>query len=239
MKKIYQKLLLTYGPQGWWPIWHADASKRYRMGSYDHPRNEKELLEICVGALLAQNTSWKNAEKAVEQLSKKGYFDSVKKLSTTKKEIVIPLIRSAGYYNQKADRIIRFAQHVKENHGTMTTMLKQPAETLRAELLGINGVGEETADSILVYAAHQPYFIADAYARRILTRVHGWGKEPTYGKMVSFVHEKMPPKPKNYVAYNEFHSLLVEHAKRYCTKTDPKCMHCPLRAGCRSALVQK
>ncbi len=229
MKKIYDLLIQTYGPQGWWPIWHEKPEKRYRKKSYTHPQNEKERLEICIGTILAQNTSWKNAEKAVENLAKQGYFDHVRKLAQIKKQKLAPLIRSAGYFNQKAERIITFARYVEKKHGNVTKMLKQTPHHLRVELLTLNGIGPETADSIILYGQKQPTFISDAYARRILARVNGWKKEPTYEELQKkILIQDSPFKKATYVEANELHAALVEHAKRFCTKNKPRCENCPL-----------
>ena len=166
--KFYKKLLLLYGRQGWWPLLgvkgenptKTGSMRGYHPGDYSYPKNDKQRFEICVGAILAQNTNWVNVEKALLNLQKAGVLDA-KKVLQIKKEKLAKLLRPAGYFNQKARKLKEFAQ--------VYAKLGKRAPT-REELLKIWGVGPETADSILLYAYKLPFFVVDAYTRRVFAK---------------------------------------------------------------------
>jgi endonuclease-3 related protein len=199
---IYTMFHKSYGPQGWWPL----------GGAY-FPRQE-DPFEITVGALLTQNTSWKNASMAIEELRKRGLLSADRILGSTDEELV-SAIRSSGYYNQKADRlkrICRFFNHTVRRRITPT----------REELLAIRGIGPETADSILLYAYHIPVFVIDAYTRRIFSRVGLALENLSYDETQELFMQNLP---RDEGLFNEYHALIVRHGKELCRKM-PLCTGC-------------
>ena len=207
--KTYKLLYKTFGPQGWWPA--------------------KTRFEVIIGAILTQNTSWKNVEKAIGNLNKKRLL-SVKAVFDIKISKLEDLIRPSGYYRQKAGKLKAFVGYLMENYkGDLMKMFKKGIHPLREELLSLHGIGEETADSIILYAAKKPGFVVDAYTRRIGHRL-GWFKFNEYGEIKRYFEENLP---KSVRVYNEFHALLVELGKRSCRK-QPDCLDCLLKkAGVR------
>jgi endonuclease-3 related protein len=204
-KKIYEKLFATFGPQGWWP-----ASSPF---------------EVAIGAILTQNTNWKNVEKAINNL-KKHCLLSPKKLKEIDEKKLSMMIKSAGYYNQKAKKIKEFVKFLIENYnGKMEEMKKENPEDLREKLLSIKGIGRESADSILLYALDMPVFVVDAYTYRIMLR-HGLIYEDiTYDELKDLFEKNLPHDVK---IFNEYHALLVKVGKEFCKKSVPKCNGCPL-----------
>lgn len=196
---LYKKLLKKHGPQGWWPT---------RRFGY-HPTNktrklsEEEKLEICVGAILTQNTNWKNVEKALNNLFAAKAM-SLKTLATMPRAKLEKLIKSSGYYRQKAERLQLFARHVLKNHGNFSNMFKKKLEPLREELLSLKGVGPETADSMLLYAGRKPIFVIDAYTKRLCK------SDCEYHELQERFHKELPNKQE---VYNEMHALIVEELK--------------------------
>jgi endonuclease-3 related protein len=210
--QIYRLLYREYGPQRWWPT----TLEGELHPTYHGKRiNEKQRFEIIVGAILTQNTSWKNVEKAIIKLNKAKVLDinKIKKINT---RTLAKLIRSAGYYNQKAERLKIAAGFFSKNIS--------PA---RQQLLKVKGIGPETADSILLYAFEKPFFVIDAYTRRIMSRIGFRFKD--YGGLQNIFVKNLPKKTK---LYNEYHALLVELAKSHC-RTKPDCRGCPLHKICR------
>ena len=186
---IYDKLLSSLGPQQWWP--------------------GETPFEVAVGAILTQNTSWSNASAAVRKL-KRLKFVGPRRLEKIPKRRLARIIRSSGYFNQKAKRLKIFVRHLNRRYcGRMNRMRGVPAEPLRKELLSLWGIGPETADSILLYALEKPVFVVDAYTRRILAR-HGlipWNA--TYQQIQDLFHS-MPGQGRTRAArYNEYHALIV------------------------------
>jgi len=224
-RAAFESLLSAYGPQGWWPI-----AGKYFSGDYSRPRTRGESFEVCVGALLAQNTSWKNAEKAVASLSRANAL-TPEKINAMPKDELAQLIRSSGYYNQKAARLKRFSEFVVRGGG-LEKLFSLPLPELRAKLLALSGVGDETADSILLYAAKKPSFVVDAYTKRIAFRLGLLPENASYEQTQKLFESALP---RDYALYNECHALLVEHAKRHCAKSAPRCRDCPLRRDCRFA----
>jgi endonuclease-3 related protein len=175
MEGMFTELLNHFGPQHWWP-------------------GETEL-EVIVGAVLTQNTNWKNVEKAILNLKEKGLL-SLHQLNALSVSELAQLIRPAGYYNIKAKRLKNLIDLLRERHQLdLSTLLDKETDTLRQELLSVNGIGPETADSILLYAAHRPVFVVDAYTHRILKR-HGMTDEQTdYHELQSLFMDHLPDDP--------------------------------------------
>jgi endonuclease-3 related protein len=199
--RLYKKLLKKYGYQGWWPIIGINKDG-YHPADYSYPKNKKQIFEIAVGAILTQNTTWKNAAKAIENLRSANLLDPIKLLSSPKNKI-IKLIKSAGYYNQKAKKLIYFSKFFKKIKNKIPK---------RQELLKIWGIGPETADSILLYAYKQPYFIVDKYTYRFLQKYKLIKKSQKfdYEKIRAFIESEIK---KDYKIYQEFHALIVQEQK--------------------------
>ena len=199
VKKLYECLLEKYGPQGWWPL----------QGRYHQKiRSDRDRLEICIGAILTQNTGWKNAAAAIEKISMAGLMD-VGKLHEIPGVKLQSVIRSSGYYRQKAKKIKCFVAHVRKRG--LKRFFSQDVPELRKELLSLWGIGPETADSIILYAAQKPVFVVDEYTRRVLLRYGMIPPGVSYDDIQSLFHKKLPADAK---LFNEYHALLVEHAKR-------------------------
>lgn len=205
IKVFYKKLFKRYGPQGWWP---GDST-----------------LECVLGAVLTQNTSWTNAEKAISNLKKENII-SIDKLSAVSTGVLASIIRPSGYYNQKAVRIKDFITFVVDMYeGDLEKMFREDTSGLRNKLLTIKGIGPETADTILLYAAHKPVFVIDAYTYRVLSR-HGLVPEyTTYEEMQELFMDSLS---EDREVFNEYHALLVRVGKEHCRKRSPLCEGCPL-----------
>ena len=224
IKQIYDILLQEFGPQGWWPIVNGKTLLcEYHVSA---PRNEKEALEICFGSLLAQNTSWKNAEKAMVNLKKENLIN-VKKIIETKDKKLAQIIRSSGYHNQKAKKLKNFCEFLLKNYdGKLSLFFKNRLLKLRKQLLSVNEIGPETADSIILYSAKKPIFVVDAYTKKILSRL-GY-MEKTYDELQVLFMQILTNSEK---LFNEYHALMVELGKNICKK-EPLCEKCPLSAYC-------
>lgn len=204
---LYDRLFARYGPQHWWP---AESD-----------------VEMVVGAFLVQNTAWANAEKAVSALKAADRL-RVEALDALTRDELAELIRSSGFHRQKAARIKGFVAHLAQRHGgSLERLLARPTADLRAELLSLDGVGPETADSIVLYAARQPSFVVDAYTRRLFYRL-GWSERPTYETIQARCHQELP---RDSALFNEFHALIVRHAVVHC-RARPRCAGCPLLDRC-------
>jgi len=203
---IYQKLYKAFGPRGWWPG--------------DTP------FEIIVGAILTQNTSWENVEKAITKM--KAYkLLSPDKLNDVEESILAEAIRPSGYYNIKAKRLKRFTDFLfHEYEGDLSLMFYQGLNELRTRLLSVNGIGPETADSILLYAGDKPIFVVDAYTRRIFSRHNLINATTNYHETQDLFMKNLP---KDVELFNEYHALIVHLGKNFCKRT-PKCAGCPLFA---------
>lgn len=223
--RIYKRLLKAFGPQGWWPV---------RGGYHKGVRTDRDRLEVCVGAILTQNTSWRNVEAAMAQLRKKKVVE-LNALARIPEEQLALVIRSSGYFRQKAKKLKLFASHVLKRHGSLKSFLAQDTETLRQELLSLWGVGPETADSIVLYAANRPVFVVDAYTKRIMSRVGVCSRNVSYEGLQDYFHERLP---RDAQVFNEYHALLVGLAKNHC-KPQPVCASCPLEAFCQKRGVRK
>ncbi len=201
VKKLYQELLKKYGKQGWWPVIRRLESF-YHPGDYAVPKTEEEKFQIAIGAILAQNTNWKNAETALLNLYRAGMLKKEKLTAASEFEIA-NLIRPSGYYNQKTRKIKEFVKHCPSmNNG-------KSMEELRSHLLSIRGLGPETADSILLYAYKKPIFVIDAYTRRFCEE-HGLSVDGDYDDHREFFESNLR---KDYRVFNEYHALIVRWGK--------------------------
>ncbi len=202
---IYRLLYKKYGPQGWWPG--------------DSP------LECVLGAILTQNTSWQNAAKAINNL-KKSDLVSIDKLNLLTTNELAQLVRSSGYFNQKAVKIKNFLTFLYENYeGKLEKMFDEDMYLLRDKLLSIKGIGPETADCIILYGGNKPIFVIDTYTYRVLSR-HGLVPEQTsYNEMQELFMDSLNLDPG---IFNEYHALLVKVGKERCKKQKPICAGCPL-----------
>src|SRR3989338_3380678 len=217
---IYGQLSTVYGQQGWWPVTpKGEITPKYGISEH----NKLQRFEICIGAILTQNTAWTNAEKALVELNKSKLLEPEKILNTPKDKLA-SLIKSAGYFNQKAERL-----HTMSKFFERIDLEKEELSVLREKLLALNGVGPETADSILLYAAEQPVFVIDAYTKRMFSRVGYLEESASYEEWQKLFHKELP---RSTQLYNEYHALIVEHAKRNCMKK-PVCNGCVLDGVCK------
>ena len=201
-----------YGPQGWWPLiscgltpgsnQYNEYTDCYHPGDYSYPQNDSQLFEICVGAILTQNTAWKNVEKALFNLNKLNIINPEALLNVNSHKLS-SAIKPAGYYNQKTLYLKELAQfHISLNSSIPS----------RKKLLSVKGIGPETADSILLYAYKQPEFVIDTYTKRIFSNLGFFADKTGYEEMKKFFHKQLP---ENLIIYQEYHALIVAHAKKY------------------------
>ena len=203
--KIYQKLYSSIGPRHWWPG--------------DSP------FEVIIGAILTQNTSWKNVEIAIRALKEKNLLDPLK-LYRVGNRLLANTIKSSGFFNIKAKRIKTFMSFLFEDYqGSLEKMFSESLTPLREKLLKINGIGPETADSILLYAGGKPIFVVDAYTKRILARHNLISKNASYNEIQELFMENLK---KDAEMFNEYHALLVYTGKYFCKKT-ANCENCPMK----------
>jgi len=239
VRSIYRKLTRAWGPQHWWPA--------------------ETPFEVIVGAILGQNTSWTNVERALASLRSANALtvDAIRCLPIAKLE---QLVRSSGYYRQKAQRLKSFVDFVDGHYsGSLERMFATSTEQLRNQLLSLKGIGHETADAILLYAGNHEIFVVDAYARRILERHAAIESSARYDDLRALVERALrrqipeqansttPVLPPGLIVhqpslmsatqraplaqvYNEMHGLLVQIGKHYCFKQEPDCEQCPLRS---------
>lgn len=205
--EVYERLQTAFGPQHWWP--------------------GETPFEIMVGAVLVQNTAWKNVERAIANLREAGVM-APRALYALSVEELAELIRPAGYYQVKAGRLRNLLKIVIDEYGgDLDAMFRTDLARLREQLLGVHGIGPETADAILLYAGGLPTFVVDTYTHRVLAR-HGWiGYDADYHEIKDYFEAALPADAR---LYNEYHALLVRLGKEYCRKTAPKCDACPLAA---------
>lgn len=211
LRDIYQRLEEAYGDLAWWPA--------------DTP------FEVAIGAILTQNTNWQNVEKAIANLRAAGALDTAS-IAALDAEELQRLLRPSGYFRQKSERLQLFCRHLLEHHGDIETLLRQPLAAARTELLAQKGIGPETADSVLLYAGEQPSFVVDAYTRRIFGRLGLLNGGESYEEIRALFMQHLPHEAR---LFNQYHALIVEHAKRHCLK-QPRCPGCPLEAICRYRL---
>lgn len=204
IQEIHTRLFDHFGPQHWWP--------------------GETPFEIMLGAVLTQNTSWRNVSMVMETLRQDGLL-SFAALEALPLEVLAEKIRPSGYYNQKAKRLKGLFAAIREDSGDLETFFDQDTHTLREKLLGVKGIGPETADSITLYAADKPVFVVDAYTYRILLRHDLIAEEAGYEEIQDLFLGKLPAEVQ---LFNEYHALLVRLGKEYCKKSKPLCDACPL-----------
>ncbi|MGH7885851.1 MAG: endonuclease III domain-containing protein [Thermodesulfobacteriota bacterium] len=204
IREFYSVLLDNYGAQKWWPA--------------------ETRLECIIGAILTQNTSWKNVEKAISNL-KNNSLINIDKLNTIPVNKLSNIIRPSGYYNVKAARLKNLIRFIIEDYGgKIEKMLNEETKILRDKLLRINGIGPETADTILLYALELRAFVIDKYSYRVLSRHSMIPENTTYDEMQQLIMDSIE---EDIYIYNEFHALIVKVGKLHCGKT-AKCGGCPL-----------
>lgn len=215
LQEIYRRLYKAHGPQHWWP--------------------GEGPFEVIVGAILTQSAAWTNVEKALASMrtAECWSFDAIHSIPEAD---LAAIVRPSGYFNAKARKLKAFAAHLAENyHGVLETLLAKETGVLREELLSIHGIGEETADDIVVYAAEKPSFVIDSYTRRIIDRMGLTpdAKNPKYSDYQDLFHENLPA---DTPLFNEYHALLDRHAKDPCAKREPRCGSCCLAEMCATGL---
>lgn len=207
---MYDRLYDHFGPRHWWP--------------------GNTPFEIAIGAILTQSVSWSNVEKAIYALKEKDALDPASIVSMDV-DLLASLIRPTLYFNMKARKLQAFCRHLLDMYGgEMGAMQMRPLSELRAELLGLYGIGSETADSILLYALTKPVFVVDAYTRRIFSRMGMVPPDIGYDALQVFFTGRLP---RDVALFNEYHALIVSLGKEYCTARKPRCGECPLRDCCK------
>jgi len=213
--KIYRLLLEYFGHQHWWPTM-----------DYKNPK-----FEIMIGAILTQQTIWKNVEKALRNLKNANLIEP-KKLFNLPIKNLENLIKPCGFYKVKAKRLRNFLKYFVENFdGDVNKIFKRPLEELRSDLLSVNGIGWETCDSILLYAGEKPVFVVDAYTFRLCKR-YPIIKVKNYEEVREFFENNLS---KDVNLFKEFHALIVELGKNFC-KIKPLCNNCPLKEVCKKCV---
>jgi endonuclease III related protein len=212
MSIMHKKLILAFdlmfahfGPLNWWPG--------------DTP------FEVMVGAILTQNTNWKNVERAISNLKREKLIDP-KRLYDLDPETLAELIRPAGFFRLKTERLRNYLEYyISKYKGRAELMAERPLEELRSELLSVKGIGPETADSILLYALDKPIFVIDAYTKRILSRHGLCAEDDGYDELQELFMDSLPG---DVAMFNEYHGQIVQTAKQFCRKK-PLCDECPLK----------
>ncbi|MBN1885886.1 MAG: hypothetical protein JW876_10245 [Candidatus Krumholzibacteriota bacterium] len=213
IRRVYRLLLDAYGPRGWWPVTTpGEREPRYVGG----PADERQRFEVAAGALLTQNTAWRNAALAIGRLAGAGALDADRIVSMRESDLA-ELVRPSGFYNQKAARLRSLARYLAG--------VRAPT---REGLLAIRGIGPETADSIMLYAHGERLFVVDAYTRRIFGRLGLLDGDEGYEDIRRRFEAALP---RDVDTYREYHALIVEHAKRHCLRR-PRCAGCPLDGPC-------
>ncbi len=207
-RDIHDHLYAAFGPQGWWPA--------------------ETPFEVAVGAILTQNTAWTNVERAVANLKAGGWLDPATMAEADPDALAEP-IRPTGYFNVKARRLQALCRFLLDSAGgRIEALAGEDTADLRGQLLGIKGVGEETADSILLYGLGHPVFVVDAYTRRIFERLELLEPGLSYGRIQAAFEAALPRDP---ALFNEYHALVVSLGKDYC-KPRPRCPQCPIQEIC-------
>lgn len=203
---LYNQLLAQHGHRKWWPA--------------DTP------FEVALGAILTQATSWRNVEKALDNLRAAGAF-TPEEIDSVSQTALERLLRPSRYFRMKAQKVRAFVEHIKQR--PMLLMFTQDVPELREELLSIYGVGPETADTIILYAAGKPSFVVDSYTYRLFSRL-GWVEgNYNYDKLRTLFMDNLPH---DVDLFNEYHALIVGHGARVCHKKMPSCQECRLRTSC-------
>ena len=212
--QIYKKLRAHFGFLDWWP---GDTN-----------------FEVFVGAILTQQTTWKNVEKAIANLKSSDSL-SVKKIANMTISKLERLVRPSGYYHQKAGRLKSICRAILKEHGTFENLLAKDREELRKILLSYNGIGRETADSIILYAANKPIFFIDAYTRKSINRINpSVKKDADYDELRNYFERNLKG---NLTLYQDFHAQFVQLGKNYC-KSKPLCSRCPLKGVCAYGIAE-
>ncbi len=205
LKNIYNQLYAHFGPRHWWPA--------------------KTPFEVMVGAILTQNTAWSNVEKAIENLKRENAL-SLRKIKRLPLRKLAALIKPSGFYNDKAKKLKALVKFLNNFSGGRLARLRgSRVDSLRQALLGVAGIGPETADSILLYALGKSVFVVDAYTKRIFARHELISEKATYEEIQNFFMSNLPRNPG---LFNEYHALIVETGKHFCKKKNPRCEICPL-----------
>lgn len=208
LRLVYRRLLARFGHAGWWPA--------------------ETAFEVCLGAILVQNTSWTNVEKALGLLRSRGLLEFAA-LDRLRVDEIAPLLRASGTFRVKARRVRAFLDFLGERYGgRVEAMRREEPLSLRDALLGVHGIGRETADSIVLYAAGKPLFVVDAYTRRVFARLGFVAGDEPYDELQSFFMRHLPP---DASLYNDFHAQVVMLAKQIC-RPRPRCPECPLAGSC-------
>lgn len=237
---IYRAMKRAHGHRGWWPVLRAGAGAEERP-VYDPSRRtltHRQRFEIAVGAILTQNTAWTNVEKALVELHRRHLLspEGIRKIPLGR---LAGYIRSSGYFNQKAKKLkalVGFLDQHFPGWRPFDRLSKLDDLLARGKLLEVNGIGPETADSIMLYALQKPIFVIDAYTRRIFSR-HGFLRgDEAYDEIRNWFENKLP---RSENLFNDYHAQLVEIGKRYCHRRRPECLSCPLYRCCffRSAEI--
>lgn len=205
---IYERLYDCFGPRHWWPA--------------------ETQLEMVLGAILVQNVSWKNTLIALENIKNNNLLN-IEALHCVEDEVLANLIRSTRYYRMKAKKVKAFTKHLLEYYqGDLQVFLQKPLPALREELLSIYGIGEETADSIILYGSKQPIFVVDSYTRRIFHRLGYFPENIQYQDMQKFFMNNLP---RDVQLFNEYHALIDCLGNRLCSNKNPLCEKCPLKSA--------
>lgn len=213
--EIYKRLYGAFGPRRWWPA--------------------ETPFEVMVGAVLTQNTSWANVEKAILNLKKRRLLTPERLNGIPSRELAA-LIRPSGYYNIKAKRLKSLVDFLMRDFGgDIALMRRKGVEALKKELLRVHGIGPETCDSIMLYALNKPVFVIDAYTKRIFSRCGMAKEDVTYDELQRLFTEALP---RDVKLYNEYHALIVQLGKEVCRKA-PKCNLCPINKLCYNARTEE
>lgn len=206
--RIYKTLYKTYGPQGWWPM----LSSGYHKLDYSFPRNQDEIFEVCLGSILTQNTTFTSVVKSLKNLQDRDALH-VEGIETMDVDELKETIRASGYYNQKTRYILEFIKFYKALNGRVPS---------RDELLGVIGIGEESADSILLYGYNQIEFKVDAYTKRLFIELGFIDAKTKYKEIKHLIESSLKEQIKDeeelLITYQEFHALIVAHGKGYYSK---------------------
>ncbi len=202
---FYETLLASLGPSRWWP--------------------GETPFEVCVGAVLTQNTNWSNVQKAIDNLKSRDLLYP-EKMASLEEQVLAELIRPSGYFRIKARRLKNLLELLRlECAYDLSVLGLRDMQQLRSKLLQVKGIGPETADSILLYALEKPSFVVDTYTRRILNRHFLVHEDIDYHELRDFFMDRLPL---DVAIYNEYHALLVRTGKEWCRKNNPRCDECPL-----------
>lgn len=230
-RAVYRRLLSVHGRQGWWPITNPRTGEsEYHVGA---PRDEDDFVEISVGAILTQNVAWNNVASSLANLKREGLLNP-DSLLRVRIDRLGRLIRSTGYYNQKAKKLRHYIRWYRDQGG-WRALERIPTSRLRHALLSIHGIGPETADSILLYGFGRRIFVVDAYTVRLFTRLGALIGGEGYPAVQALFHQHLRG---SVCTYREYHALIVAHGKDYCKK-HPACDSCCLRDLCRHYSAQK